>query len=41
MAKQKIKITKTKKYRKSKMIKDKNGQYHCPSCGAFRGKKKK
>lgn len=46
MAKQKIKLTRTKttKYRKSKITKDKNGNLHCKTCGAFisgRGKKKK
>ena len=43
MAKQTIKITKKikHKYRKSKMVKNGDGTYHCPTCGSFRGKKKK
>ena len=43
MAKQTIKITKKikRKYRKSKMVKNGDGTYHCPTCGFFRGKKKK
>ena len=42
MAKQTI--TRITRYRKSQTIKDKNGQLHCKTCGAFignKGKKKK
>lgn len=28
----------TYKFRKSKMVKDAAGLYHCPTCGAFKGK---
>ena len=44
MGKIKQTVTKKTKYRKSKTTKDKNGNLHCKSCGAFvcgRGKKKK
>lgn len=40
----KIRLKATRKYRKSQTRKDKNGQLHCKTCGAFisgRGKKKK
>lgn len=43
MGKIRISRTTTKKYRKTKTTKDKNGKLHCKSCGAFisgRGKKK-
>ena len=39
----KIRLTSTKKYRKSQTTTDKNGKKHCKTCGAFisgRGKKK-
>lgn len=39
-----VTLKRTTKYRKSKTTKDKNGNLHCKSCGAFvsgRGKKKK
>lgn len=39
-----ITIKRTRKYRKSQTIKDKHGNIHCKTCGAFisgRGKKKK
>ena len=38
-----IRITRKSTYRKSKMVKDYSGRYHCPTCGAFKstGKKKK
>nr|DAM69547.1 MAG TPA: PhnA Zinc-Ribbon [Bacteriophage sp.] len=29
------------KFRKSKMVKDASGLYHCPTCGAFKGKSTK
>lgn len=45
MGKIKLSRTRTTKssYRKSKMVKDSSGHYHCPTCGAFKstGKKKK
>jgi len=41
MGKIKVTRTRTTKYRKSKMVKDGNGQYHCPTCGAFKKGKKK
>lgn len=35
-------VTKTRTtFLKSKMKKDSTGQYHCPTCGAFRSTSKK
>ena len=38
-----IKLTRKRTYRKSSLVKDAKGRYHCPLCGTFRsnGKKKK
>ena len=41
MGKIKLTRTRTTKYRKSKMVKDRNGKYHCPTCGAFKKGNKK
>lgn len=35
MAKQRIKLTRTVKYRKSKTKTDKSGRKRCKTCGAF------
>lgn len=35
------KSTRKSTFRKSKMIKDSKGRYHCPTCGAFKGTGKK
>ena len=39
MAKQVIKITRTRKYRKSKTTKDSKGRRRCKTCGRFMGHK--
>lgn len=39
MAKQIIKITRTKKYRKSKTTKDRKGRRRCKTCGKYMGHK--
>ncbi len=39
MAKQVIKITRTKKYRKSKTTKDSKGRRRCKICGKYMGHK--
>lgn len=38
MAHMKVTRITTVKFRKSKMKSDSKGNYHCPTCGAFRGR---